>query len=187
MNSKQENCEAGDTCFLIHIDMLHEAPLCMGIAHDNGSSWTGGGVTYKNVYWTYDGGSSQLVRFDFEADHGPGSMDHTIAAVRRYTGLYLTRVADVPSHMQVRASPISLDLALAELGTARSVRLTTTMPQAAGDARCLHSTADPLHCTPSATHCHLFTPPATSARRRRSTPSHASYSSPTLAPTAWSS
>ena len=27
INSKQDTCQPGDTCFLIHIDMLHESPL----------------------------------------------------------------------------------------------------------------------------------------------------------------
>ena len=40
VNSRQQACDegAGETCFLIHIDMLHEAPLCMGIAHDGGAA-----------------------------------------------------------------------------------------------------------------------------------------------------
>ena len=74
----------GDSCFLIHTDMLHEAPLCMGIAHDSAAISRGpeGGTEYRNVYWAYDGGHRQLVRFDFESDHGPGSMDHSLANVR---------------------------------------------------------------------------------------------------------
>ena len=108
VNSKQEPCLDGETCYLIHIDMLHEAPYCMGIAHDNAPSWVAAGRTYRNVYWTYDGGSSQLVRFDFESDHGPGSMDHSLAEVRRYTGLLLSRVADVPSQVPLHTAPPQL-------------------------------------------------------------------------------
>ena len=37
VNSKQTACGPKETCFLIHIDMLHESPLCMGIAHDGGA------------------------------------------------------------------------------------------------------------------------------------------------------
>ena len=40
VSSKQDACAPGETCFLIHIDMLHEAPLCMGIAHDDAPSLT---------------------------------------------------------------------------------------------------------------------------------------------------
>ena len=61
-SSKQEPCAQGETCFLIHTDMLHESPLCMGIAHDNGHSFTAGGVSYRNVFWAFGGGHNQLVR-----------------------------------------------------------------------------------------------------------------------------
>ena len=71
INSKQTDCENDDTCFLIHTDMLHESPLCMGIAHDDGAETPmpyqldeNRTITqiYKNVYWTFDGGNGQLVR-----------------------------------------------------------------------------------------------------------------------------
>ena len=118
VSSKQEPCLEGETCFLVHVDMLHESPLCMGLVHDNAAVWTAAnGQQYRNVYWAIGGGHSQLVRFDFESDHGPGSMDHSLASVRRYTGLKTTRVAGVPSHMvscsmpshmaRLEASPIA--------------------------------------------------------------------------------
>jgi hypothetical protein len=31
INSKQQTCAGGDTCFLVHIDMLHESPLYAAI------------------------------------------------------------------------------------------------------------------------------------------------------------
>ena len=102
INSKQDECMTGETCFLIHVDMLHESPLCMGIAHDDGAVTDVAGMgTYRNVYWAFGGGHRQLVRYDFESDHGPGSMDHSRASVRRYSGLELTRVPGVPSHMAI--------------------------------------------------------------------------------------
>jgi len=104
VNSKQQPCEPGDTCFLIHTDMLHESPLCMGLVHDAAGQSTLGGTTYRNVYWAFGGGHRQLVRYDFESDHGPGSMDHSKASVRRYTGLELTRAPGVPSHMALDAA-----------------------------------------------------------------------------------
>ena len=62
-SSKQEPCAEGDTCFLIHVDMLHETPLCMGITHDPTPVWTSSaGTGYRNVYWAFGGGHSQLVR-----------------------------------------------------------------------------------------------------------------------------
>ena len=110
------------SCFLIHTDMLHESPLCMGIVHDAGSTWTNPqGVSYQNVYWTYDAGHRQLVRFDFESDHGPGSMDHSLAAVRRYTGVELSYVEGVPAHMALDAA--SRELFVADPGHNRLLRV----------------------------------------------------------------
>ena len=39
-----------------------QAPLCMGIAHDDGASSITGGVQHKNVYWAYDGGNGNSSR-----------------------------------------------------------------------------------------------------------------------------
>ena len=50
VNQRQEECAAGETCFLIHTDMLHESPLCMGIAHDGGADpVVMDGKPYRNV------------------------------------------------------------------------------------------------------------------------------------------
>merc|ERR1719353_1647011 len=122
INSKQDECMTGETCFLIHVDMLHESPLCMGIAHDDGAVTDVAGMgTYRNVYWAFGGGHRQLVRYDFESDHGPGSMDHSRASVRRYTGLNLTRVAGVPSHMAMDGR--SRELFISDSGANRIVRV----------------------------------------------------------------
>ena len=114
-----------ESCFLIHTDMLHEAPLCMGLAHDAAAATSVGSgrarAVYRNVYWAYDGGHRQLVRFDFEADHGPGSMDHSLAAVRRYAGLELSYVAGVPGHMALDAS--ARELFVADVGHDRLLRV----------------------------------------------------------------
>ena len=122
INSKQDECMTGETCFLIHVDMLHESPLCMGIAHDDGAVTDVAGMgTYRNVYWAFGGGHRQLVRYDFESDHGPGSMDHSRASVRRYSGLELTRVPGVPSHMAADAA--SRELFISDSGANRIVRV----------------------------------------------------------------
>ena len=77
--------------------------------------------TYANVYWAFGGGHRQLVRFDFESDHGPGSMDHSRASVRRYSGLELTRVPGVPSHMSMDGS--TRELFIADTGADRIVKV----------------------------------------------------------------
>ena len=71
-----------------HIDMLHQSPLCMGIAHDEG-----------NVFWVTDGRSGHVVRYDFTTDHGPGHDDHSNGIVRRYPDASFRRVAGVPGHV----------------------------------------------------------------------------------------
>ena len=71
-----------------HIDMLHESPDGMGIAHDNG-----------NAYWYFDGYYGHLVYYDFQADHDTGETDHSDGIVHRYSDVQLNRYPGVPSHM----------------------------------------------------------------------------------------
>lgn len=71
-----------------HIDMLHESPFGMGIAHDT-----------ANVYWYFDGYYGNIVRYDFEQDHGPGYDDHSDGIVRRYMDATVSRVPGIPGHM----------------------------------------------------------------------------------------
>lgn len=71
-----------------HLDMQHESPYCMGIAHD-----------YDNVYWVFDGKNEDIVRYDFQEDHGPGYDDHSDGIVRRYVDVNVERVEGVPSHL----------------------------------------------------------------------------------------
>ena len=49
-----------------HIDMLHESPQGMGIAHDS-----------DNAYWYNDGYYGELVHYDFQQDHDTGEDDHS--------------------------------------------------------------------------------------------------------------
>lgn len=83
-------CSPQEECYFLHADMLHESPGCIGIAHDPETT-----TTHGNVYWAFDttgnGMNGELVRFDFQQPHGPGSMDHSVASVRRYPGVRLTR------------------------------------------------------------------------------------------------
>lgn len=98
---------ASDVCFLIHTDMLHESPLCTGIAHDPEPA-----TVHGNVFWAvgarfdptdprYDGETQTLLRYDFEKPHGPGSLDHSLATVRRFHDVLMRRVPGVPSHLAV--------------------------------------------------------------------------------------
>jgi hypothetical protein len=90
VNRLGQECGIDEKCYLLHSDMLHESPDCIGIAHDPETT-----TAYGNVYWAFDSTGNQengqLVRFDFQQPHGPGSMDHSVAAVRRLTDVQLTR------------------------------------------------------------------------------------------------
>ena len=71
-----------------HIDMLHESPYGVGIAHD-----------YDNVYWYNDGYYGELVRYDFMMDHDTGGHDHSDGKVHRYSEIQLNHLYGTPSHM----------------------------------------------------------------------------------------
>ena len=95
-----------------HLDMLHQSPLCMGIAHDTG-----------NVYWTVDGLRGNIVRYDFQADHGPGGGDHSDGIITRYADATLTRMANIPGHMELDHTTGMLYIA--DTGAGRIMRLDT--------------------------------------------------------------
>ena len=73
-----------------HLDMLHESPLCMGIAWEK-----------DNVYWVFDGWNGDIVRYDFGEDHGPGYDDHSDGIIARYAIGEVEYVNNVPSHMEL--------------------------------------------------------------------------------------
>ncbi len=80
--------QGDDSLLGSHTDMQHESPNGMGIAHDSG-----------NAFWYFDGYYSDLVYYDFQADHDTGEDDHSDGIVRRYSDIVLTRWADTSSHM----------------------------------------------------------------------------------------
>jgi hypothetical protein len=71
-----------------HIDMLHDSPFCMGIAHER-----------DNVYWVFNGQLGALDRYDFHAPHVVGGDDHSDGEFSRYVEGELERVPEVPSHL----------------------------------------------------------------------------------------
>jgi hypothetical protein len=73
-----------------HLDMLHQSPYCMGICNES-----------DNVFWVTDGNSNDIVRYDFEEDHGPGQSDHSDGIIRRYVDaeFYAESTHDVVSHL----------------------------------------------------------------------------------------
>jgi len=95
-----------------HLDMLHASPLCMGIAHDT-----------DNVYWVFDGMNGHVAYYDFAEDHDAGYDDHSDGVIRRYTDAALTRLADVPGHMELDHD--TGWLYVADTGAGRVIRLDT--------------------------------------------------------------
>jgi hypothetical protein len=109
---------ASTSCFLTHQDMLHEAPRCGGIAHDPERT-----TPYGHVYWLFDGRDGMLMRFDFQQPHGPGSLDHSRASVRRFPELKLKRVAGVVGHIAVDPDAASRAVYVADTGNGRVLRV----------------------------------------------------------------
>jgi hypothetical protein len=71
-----------------HIDMLHETPYCMGLAHES-----------ANAFWAFNGLAGSLDRVDFHAPHVVGGEDHDDGEVHRYVAGQLLREPEVPSHL----------------------------------------------------------------------------------------
>src|SRR5690606_3392927 len=95
-----------------HLDMLHQSPLCMGIAHEQ-----------ANAYWVFDGMNGNLVRYDFQQDHGPGGSDHSDGVITRYSDATITRVANIVGHMEYDHATGMLYVA--DTGGGRVMRLDT--------------------------------------------------------------
>ena len=71
-----------------HLDMLHGSPFSMGIESEA-----------ENVFWVFDGWDGTIVRYDFQADHGPGNDDHSDGIVRRYSEIQVQRDGLIPNHL----------------------------------------------------------------------------------------
>ncbi len=96
-----------------HIDMLHESPYCMGVAHD-----------HANVYWVFNGDAGSLDRYDFHQPHEPGGDDHSDGELERYVTGQMKRIPEVPSDLVFDAD--SELLYAADSGHGRIVALDTT-------------------------------------------------------------
>ena len=95
-----------------HLDMLHNTPLCMGIAHQEG-----------NVYWVFGGLHNELVKYDFALDHDVGMDDHSDGTSFFYATGQLRHEPDVPSHLFY--NPDDAMLYVADTGNGRIVKLDT--------------------------------------------------------------
>lgn len=73
-----------------HLDMLHGSPFSMGICHE-----------VDNVFWLYDDWNSDIVRYDFVEDHGPGADDHSDGRVHRYGDMGIVAEDGIPNHLVI--------------------------------------------------------------------------------------
>jgi len=144
VNRLGEQCDVGgdtstdEPCYFLHSDMLHEAPSCRGIVHDPEVA-----TSYGTVYWAFDATGNrehgQLVRFDFQQPHGPGSMDHSVASVRRYVEVELETADDAKEQAGVHAGmvvhPTRRELFIAVPGKNQILRVGTDSGKFARTAR----------------------------------------------------
>jgi hypothetical protein len=96
-----------------HLDMLHNTPLCMGIAHEA-----------ENRYWVFGGLSGAIDRYDFVIDDGIGNDDHGDGLTWRYAPGEVAREPGVPSHLVYDGAAQALYVA--DTGNARIARLDTS-------------------------------------------------------------
>ncbi len=93
-----------------HLDMLHNTPLCMGIAHEA-----------DNKYWVFNGLAGSIDRYDFVTDDGIGNDNHGDGLTWRFGKGEVKRVENVPSH--VAWDPATSTLYVADTGNARIAKL----------------------------------------------------------------
>ena len=116
-----------------HIDMLHESPQGMGIAHDS-----------ENAYWYNDGFHSELVYYDFREDHDTGQDDHSDGVVTRYIEISLTRTPNIPGHLDLNKE--NGILYIADTGGQRILWVNTQDSNITiNDIRGAESQMEPLH------------------------------------------
>ena len=94
----------------VHWDMLHSSPYCMGMASTGGTG-----------YYTFNGYDSAIDWVDFNKPHCPGCDDHSDGEKRRFLGLSVKRVANVPSNLVYDSA--SSWLYVADSGNGRVIRL----------------------------------------------------------------
>lgn len=95
-----------------HLDMLHNSPLCVGIAHER-----------DNVYWTFSGRTGSIVKYDFGKDDGIGHDDHSDGDSWRYGAGAFKYEPGVPGHLAF--DPTDAALYVADTGNGRIAKLDT--------------------------------------------------------------
>ena len=71
--------QSDDRFLASHLDMLHQSPYDLGIAHDS-----------ANIYWLSDAKYLGISRYDFRDPHEVGGTDHRDGIIRRYVETSIT-------------------------------------------------------------------------------------------------
>lgn len=95
-----------------HLDMLHASPYGMGIAHQK-----------DHVFFVFNGNAGSIDAYDFKAPHEPGGEDHSDGTLMRYIEGEVSRLPNVPSHMDFL--PDQTTLLIADSGNGRVIALDT--------------------------------------------------------------
>ena len=96
-----------------HLDMMHDSPLCMGIAHEA-----------NNTYWAFGGLSNSIIKYNFAGDNGIGNDDHSDGEAYQYITGQLKYAPGIPSHLAFRQADPSLFIA--DTGNSRIVKMDTS-------------------------------------------------------------
>ncbi|MBW7940963.1 MAG: T9SS type A sorting domain-containing protein [Candidatus Kuenenia stuttgartiensis] len=114
-----------------HLDMLHQSPFAMGIAHDNG-----------NTYWVFDGYNNNICKYSFSAPHVVGGDDHADGEIYRYSDVTVKRKTGVPSHMVLDKQ--NNWLYIVDGGNNRIIRMKTNDATDAGGLTVPSTAGEPL-------------------------------------------
>ncbi|OJW81494.1 MAG: hypothetical protein BGO69_08890 [Bacteroidetes bacterium 46-16] len=114
-----------------HLDMLHQSPFGMGVAHDS-----------ANVYWYFDGYNGNICRYDFEMPHASGGDDHSDGRIYRYTDVSVVRKPNIPSHLTLDKQ--NSWLYIVDGGNNKILRLKTTSGIIGGNLAVPSTANEPL-------------------------------------------
>ncbi len=114
-----------------HLDMLHQSPFGMGVAHDS-----------ANVYWYFDGYNGNICRYDFEIPHPSGGDDHSDGRIYRYTDVTVVRKPNIPSHLALDKQ--NSWLYIVDGGNNKILRLKTTSGTIGGNLTVPSTASEPL-------------------------------------------
>lgn len=114
-----------------HIDMLHQSPYSMGIAHDQ-----------ENAYWVFDGYNGNICHYDFKEPHIVGGHDHSDGEILRYSDVTVKREPGVPSH--IAYDKANKWLYIVDGGNKRIIRMKTDNATDAGALSVPPSGNEPL-------------------------------------------